>query len=78
MNERINKCAFETLVYQCQNNAKSKYLKYDKFSQQSYFTYLGLAAARIIFRARTKMLDINVNLKVIFTIYVMSFLSGVR
>ena len=55
--ERINKCAFETLAYQCQNHAKSKDLKYDKLSQQSYFTYLGPAAARIIFRARTRMLD---------------------
>ena len=42
VNEKINKRAFETLVYQCQNNAKIKYLKYGKFSQQSHFRYLGL------------------------------------
>ena len=65
--ERINKCAFETLVHQCQNSAKTSYLKYHKFSQQSYFIYLGPAAAHIIFRPRTRTLDIKANLRKLYS-----------
>ena len=67
VSERINKYAFETLVHQCQNSAKTSYPKYDRFSQQSYFIYLGPAAAHIIFRARTRTLDIKANLRKLYS-----------
>ena len=55
--------AFMQLTIQCANNRKTSHLKYESFVRASYLKKLDRNIARVIFKARTRMLDIKVSYK---------------
>ena len=52
-----------TIVIQCANNRKTSILKYESFVRASYLQKLDPNIARVIFKARTGMSEIEVNYK---------------
>ena len=54
---------FEYLTVHCKDNNKTRHLSYDRLSQASYLIDLEPHIARMIFRARLRMYDIEVNFK---------------
>ena len=57
VNEKLRSYAFDTLVIQCQLNSKTNHLNYKKFCQQLYITECDPQIARVIFKARTRMMS---------------------
>ena len=59
----IRQDAFMQLTIQCANNRKTSHLKYESFVRASYLKKLDPNIARVILKARTRMLDIKVSYK---------------
>ena len=59
----LKRDAFLQLEAQCLANRKTCHLSYDRLKAQDYLFSLEPKCARIIFRTRCRMIDLNVNFK---------------
>ena len=60
---KVKTYAFSHLTEECSYNRKAWHLKFETFQPSAYFALLPPDVARVILRARLRMLDLTVNFK---------------
>ena len=60
---QIKKHAFEQLLSKCQENKKTSHLRYHRLERASYVTNVDPEIARIIFKTRLRVFDVDENFK---------------
>ena len=56
---KVNEIAFEALKQECLDKKKTKHLKYNLFNSQDYLNHLYPNQAQVIFKCRSKTLEIK-------------------